>query len=397
MEPRLTARTEPALRIGVAIADMSEFEAIDPAYGIGDQRAQVESLLSAETNRRDAPSLLCPLELVFRTFSSTSIEHKRSVADEFAADGVLAVIGARDFTYGSVRLAETHHVPVIDVNAVPRTIFERTDPWLFTIRAAQDLVYLAYVGWAHQVGLLDGRRIGVFSDRYTATSMRAALDRLAALGHRPAVHVESDGVGVGSAHDLAAARRFHDAGVDLVLPFVSGSSLARLLRALAELEHHAVVVDLETGEHATDVSGSVMPAALYEGTQALVMSRVGEVAAGQPLDAIAERAVVAVESATGRAIARSGRDSSGELSNILLVADLVAVLCTALHNVDGDIGRESLVAGIEQIDAMPSASGGRLTFRPGEHWGCRELRQIEWREGLWRVVSDYQPIDTWTT
>jgi len=121
------------------------------------------------------------------------------------------------------------------------------------------------------------------------------------------------------------------------------------------------------------------------------------VAAGQPLDAIAERAVVAVESATGRAIARSGRDSSGELSNILLVADLVAVLCTALHNVDGDIGRESLVAGIEQIDAMPSASGGRLTFRPGEHWGCRELRQIEWREGLWRVVSDYQPIHTWTT
>ena len=272
-----------------------------------------------------------PLELVFRTFSSTSIEHKRSVADEFAGDGVLAVIGARDFTYGSVRLAETHHIPVIDVNAVPRTIFERTDPWLFTIRAAQDLVYLAYVGWAQQQGLLDGRRIGVFSDRYTATSTRAVLDRLAALGHRPAVHVESDGVGVGSAHDLEAARHFHDAGVDVVLPFVSGSSLARLLRALAELEHHAVVVDLETGEHATDVSGSVMPAALYEGTQALVMSRVGEVAAGRPLDATAERAVVAVESATGRAIARSGRDSSGELSNILLVADLVAVLCTALR------------------------------------------------------------------
>jgi hypothetical protein len=397
MEPGLTARTEPARRIGVAIADMSEFEAIDPAYGIGDQRAHVEALLSAETNRRDAPPLPCPLELVFRTFGSTSIEHKRSVADEFAADGVLAVIGARDFTYGSVRLAETHHVPVIDVNAVPRTIFERTDPWLFTIRAAQDLVYLAYVGWAHQAGLLDGRRIGVFSDRYTATSTRAALDRLAALGHRPAVHVESDGVGVGSAHDLEAARHFHDAGVDVVLPFVSGSSLARLLRALAELEHDAVVVDLETGEHATDVSGSVMPGALYEGTQALVVSRVGEVAAGQPLDSTAERAVVAVESATGRAIARSGRESSGELSNILLVADLVAVLCTALRKLDRDIGRESLVAAIEQIDAVPSASGGRLTFRRGEHWGCRELRRIEWRDGLWRVVSDYQPIDTWTT
>ena len=37
----------------------------------------------------------------------------------------------------------------------------------------------------------------------------------------------------------------------------------------------------EAGEHATDVSGSVMPAALYEGTRALVMSRIGEVAAGR--------------------------------------------------------------------------------------------------------------------
>jgi hypothetical protein len=180
-----------------------------------------------------------------------------------------------------------------------------------------------------------------------------------------------------------------------VLPFVSGSSLARLLRALAELGHQVVVVDLETGEHATDVSGSVMPQALYEGTHALVMSRVGEVAAGRPFDATAERAVAAVESKTDRTIARSGRETSGELSNILLAADLVAVLCSALRSADGDIERDSIVAAIEQIESMPSASGGRLTFRPGEHWGCRELREIEWSHGAWRVASDYRPIATW--
>ena len=68
------------------------------------------------------------------------------VSHRMTGPRLLAVIGARDFTYGSVRLAETHRIPVIDVNAVPRTIFARTDPCLFTIRAAQDLVYLAYVG-----------------------------------------------------------------------------------------------------------------------------------------------------------------------------------------------------------------------------------------------------------
>jgi hypothetical protein len=392
VEPLFQSDAGALLRIGVAIADMSEFEAIDPAYGIGDQRAQVEALLSAESERAPLPG---PVELVFRAFCSTSIDDKRSVADQFAADGVLAVIGARDFTYGSVRLAETYRIPVIDVNAVPRTIFGRTDPWLFTIRAAQDLVYLACIGWAHRRGLLDGRRIGVFSDRYTATSTQAAIDRLDALGYVPAVHVASDGVGVGSAHDVEAARRFQNAGVEVVLPFVSGSSLARLLNALVELDHSAAVVDLETGEHATDVSGSVMPAALYEGTQALVMSRVGEVAAGRPFDATAQRAVAAVESATRRTIARSGRDSSGELSNILLVADLVAVLSTALRGIEGDITRPSLVTAIERIDAMESASGGCLAFRSGEHWGCRELRQVEWRDGAWRVTSDYRRLESW--
>jgi hypothetical protein len=391
MEADARRGEEDAIRVGVAIADMGEFEAIDPAYGIGDQRAHVEYLLAAELDRSP---LSRPLELVFRTFSSTSIDHKREVADRFVTDGVLAVIGARDFTYGSVRLAETHRIPVIDVNAVPRPIFARTDPCLFTVRAAQDLVYLAYVGWAHREGLLAGRRIGVFSDRYTASSTRGALTCLAELGYQPVVHVESDGVGVGSAHDVEAAQRFADADVDVVMPFVSGSSMARLLRALADLDHQLVVVDLETGEHATDVSGSVMPS-LYEGTQALVMSRVGEVAAGLPFDSHADRAVAAVEAATGRTIARSGRDSSGELSNILLVADLVAILCTALRNVTGDVTRDSLVAGVERIDSMPSATGGRLTFRPGEHWGCRELRHVEWRDRAWRVLSDYRPVDSW--
>ena len=249
---------EHAIRIGVALADMGEFEAIDPAYGIGNQRTHVEALLAAE-NGDGKPALPRPIDLVFRKFSSTSIEHKREVADRFATDDVVAVIGARDFTFGSVRLAETHRIPVIDVNAVPRTIFARTDPYLFTIRAAQDLVYLAYVGWAHRRGILAGRRIGIFSDRYTATSTGHAVARLAELGYRPTVHIESDGVGVGSDHDVEAARRFRDSDVDLVMPFVSGSSMARLLRALADLGHRPTVVDLETGEHATDVSGSVMP------------------------------------------------------------------------------------------------------------------------------------------
>ena len=380
--------------IGVAIADMSEFVAIDPAYGIGDQRLQIEALVEHElrTGGLDGlPGRTRPT-LDFREFSSTSIEHKRAVADEFARDDVFAVLGARDFTYGSVRLAEVHHVPVLDVNAVPRAIFARTDPWLFTVRAAQDLVYLTYVEWAHASGRLDRGRIGVFSDRYTAGSAAIAIARLGELGSPVADHIASDGVGVGSDHDAIAARRFAEAGVDIVMPFVSGSSLAGFLRAADEIDYRPEVLDLETGEHATDVSGSVMPDRIYEGTSALVMSRIGELAAGRALDERAEEAVGVVEQACGVRISRSGRDSSGALSNILLVSDLVRILFIALRTIGESVDRPDFVAALERIDNLPSASGGAITFRPGEHWGCREMREIVWRDGSWRVVGDYAPI-----
>ena len=388
------------LVIGVAIADMSEFVAIDPAYGIGDQRLQIEALVEHELRTggldengglRGLPGGICPI-LDIREFSSTSIEHKRAVADEFARANVFAVLGARDFTYGSVRLAEVHHVPVLDVNAVPRAVFARTDPWLFTVRAAQDLVYLTYVEWAHASGRLDRGRIGVFSDRYTAGSAAIAIARLGELGAPVVDHIASDGVGVGSDHDIIAARRFAEAGVDIVMPFVSGSSLAGFLRAADEIDFRPEVLDLETGEHATDVSASVMPGRIYEGTSALVMSRIGELAAGRPLDERAEEAIRVVEQARGVPISRSGRESSGALSNILLVSDLVRILFIALRDLGGSVDRLGLVAALERIGNLPSASGGRITFGPGEHWGCREMREVVWREGAWRVVGDYAPI-----
>jgi len=310
---------------------MSEFEAIDAAYGIGDQRAQVEALAarqSAATPLADGRQV----ELYFRTFSSTEIEHKRAVADEFAAAEVLAVLGARDFTYGAVRLADTHGVPVIDVNAVPRTVFAR------------------------------------------------------------AVHVSSDGVGVGSDHDQEVVRRFADGGVDLMMPFVSGSSLARALSSAADQNYHPVVLDLETGEHVTDVAGSVMPSSIYDGTRALAMSRVGEVAAGRALDPRARGALECVESATGVTLTPVGRACSGAVSNVLMVADLVEVLFLGLRRAGPEPDRVGLVRALESITDHASVSGGTLSFRPGEHWGCRAMREIEWRQGAWSVVGDYEAV-----
>ena len=118
----------------------------------------------------------------------------------------------------------------------------------------------------------------MFSDRYTATSTAIAVSQLAQNGHRVAAHVDSDGVGVASDRDAEAAQILADADadadVDLLLPFVSGSSLAAMLRVAERIGFRPTILDLETGEHATDVSGAAMPPSIYEGTSALAMTRV---------------------------------------------------------------------------------------------------------------------------
>ena len=80
-----------------------------------------------------------------------------------------------------MRLAERHGIPVIDVNALPRSQ-PRTAPWLFTLRAAQDLIYVTFVRWAYRRGLLDGSRIGAFSDRFTSVRTECSSTELASLG-----------------------------------------------------------------------------------------------------------------------------------------------------------------------------------------------------------------------
>jgi hypothetical protein len=386
--------TTSTINIGVAVPDVGEFVAIDPAYGIGDQRQQIEAV--ADRWRRDGtvPVAGHDNEFSFRTFDSTRTNDKRAVADQFAAEGVLAVIGARDFTYGAVQLAEEHRIPVIDVNAVPRVLYDRTAPWLFTLRTAQDVIYTTFVRWAHRSGHLDGRRIGIFSDRFTRTSADAAIAELHTLGHVVTTDVRSDGAGVGSDHDLEAAERFHADGVDTILPFVSGSSLVQMLTNASNIGYRPRILDLETGEHATDVTASLMPPHIYDGTNALVMNRVGENAAGRLLDPLAEQTVADFERFTGRTLERSGRATSGELSNLLIARDLAALMLTGIRNAGREVTRESLVDGLERIEDLPSASGGRITFRRGEHWGFHEMRGVQWSavEGTWVVRSEYEPV-----
>lgn len=381
------------VRVGLAVPDLAVFERVNPAFGVGDQAEQAAAVLEGWRRRGALPPGIARIELSTQRFSVTDTDGKRAAADALAADDVVAVLGARDFTYGAVRLAERHGIPVIDVNAVPTSLLERTAPWMFTIRAAQDVLYRAFVRWADRRGLLDGKTVGVFSDRFTRESATQAVAELRALGHMVAAYVDSDGAGIGSDRDRSTAERFRADGIDALIPFVSGSSLIALLEACIEIGYRPGVVDLETGEHTTDITAHLLPSEIYDGTHALAMSRVGEIPAGRELADESRQALDDFELHTGRRLDPVATATSGEVTNLFLVSDLVRLLVHGLAAADGS-AREDLVRGLERVRDLPLASGGNASFAPAEHWAIRQAREVVWdaRRRWWVAHGEFEDL-----
>jgi hypothetical protein len=379
------------LDVGVAVPDVGEYAAIDPAWGIGDPREQVLSALDGMRADGRLPVHGHDARPSFASYASNDVDGKVEAARELAASGPVAILGGRDFSDGARWIAANTSIPVIDVNALPNASLTAAGPALFTLRTAQDVLYRAAARWADTNGWLAGRRIGVFSDRLTEQSAEAAGEELRRLGHEVAVWIRSDGTGVGSDADESAVPTFADAGVDVVFPFVGGSSWIATLRHAADAGYRPHIVELETGEHTNDVAARRFPAELYDGTVAMTMSRSGEVAGGFPLGTETQRCLDAFERATGRRLDPAGPAVSGELSNALLGWDLTLLLVEGLRHA----GPDGLVDGLEQIREQPIASGGDVTFEPGAHWGIRQLRTIEWRAGagMWVATSPFRGVD----
>jgi hypothetical protein len=382
-----------ALTIGVAVPDLSEYVVLDPAWSVGNPAEQVQAAVEGARRAGRLPVHGRDVQLVFCSYRANQREEKIAAAQGLVGAGAFAVLGGRDFTAGACWLADAG-VPVIDVNAVPSSTLARAAPWMFTLRAAQDRWYRAFVRWADGERHLAGRVVGVFCDRLTREATAVAVDELRGLGHDVRVVLDSEGVGVGSERDDDAPARFAAAGVDLVLGFVGGSSWINTLRACAAQGYRPALVDLETGEHTNDVTARFHPPELYDGTLALTMSRVGDVAAGWPLAAATTAALGDYERCTGTTVAREAPVRSGEWSNVLITADLVTLLLAGLAHAGPEPTREALVGGLEQIRELPMASGADVTFTPAEHWGFRGARTVRWdaSRACWVAVTDFEPF-----
>lgn len=392
--PADPGEVERTLKIGYAYPDVEAFAVLNDKFSIGDPEVQAAAVLQAW--RRDGllPVNGTDIELVFGKYNILSTDDKLGVCTRFAQDeGVFAVIAGRDFQVGSECLAERFGIPVIDSSGLADSVYERTAPWLFTVRASESQVLEAFVRWADSMGRLEGRRIGVFWDTRSEEGVDAFKAALAEVGQEVASDLPSDGEGIGSPQDQIVVPRFQSDGVDLAVMLVSTSSVTNFLASAESQGYEPELLWLEWANQLTDVSTQAYPQALVDGTLAMTMSRLGSIAAGEPLPAEAVACIDAFEAFSGEDVELVSPES-GKTNNTLFTCDLMSLLYEGLRNAGDDPTPESFVAALETIEDFPLALWGDLTFGPDDHAGVEEVRTVQWKTECecWTALDDFQDL-----
>ncbi|HRE00556.1 MAG TPA: ABC transporter substrate-binding protein [Ilumatobacteraceae bacterium] len=380
------------VRVGYAYPDLKAFSTLNKELGIGDPELQAEAVVDGW--RRDG--LLPPgmdVEVVYAPYNILSNSEKLGACTTLAQDeDVFAVVSGLTFTTGAECLATRFGIPVIDTEGAPRSLYERGAPWLFTLRADQVTQFGNYGRWLVDSGVLEGKRVGL----YFETPLTEGVDAMRAILKEAGIDIvsttESTGVGIGSTEDEVSVRRFIEDKVDVVLPLVGGSSAVNMYNFAEAQDFHPEYYDLDTAEHTTDVAARTNPTSQYDGTTAMTMTRIGELAGG--VDNSGREACMAnYERYAAQDLSREPPES-GELSSILRTCDLFAVLLAGLHGAAADLTRENFVTALEnsgEIELVGSANG---SFSATDHSLIDEYRSIQWDAACpcWRAISDFQKV-----
>jgi hypothetical protein len=385
----------PTVRIGYVFPDLSAFEVLNPAFSIGDPEVQAQAVLDAWRREGILPIAGRDIELVFRNYNIISDDDKLAACTGFAQDDeVFAVVAGRDFTVGSECLTERFQIPVIDTNSAPASLYQRGAPYFFTLRTDQSTYFRNFARWADENGFLEGKTIGLFYETRLDEAIQVFREELAALGHEIAVEVSSTGEGVGSPQDQISAQQFQAEGVDLAILAVGGSSSINFLSFADRQGYTPDYIDLDYGEHTTDVAAGPNPESQYDGVPAMTITRIGGIAAGDELNDAQQRCVDAFERFSGEDLVLEAPET-GELSNVFLTCDLFEVLRLGLEGAGEDQTAEAFVTALEAIEDLELASSGNLGFAPDDHSGVDAYRTIVWDAACpcWQAEGDFEPME----
>ena len=379
------------VKIGFAYPDLSGLAVLVPEASLGDPALQAEAVVHGWLRDGLVPAGLT-IELVPEPYNIIDRSAQEGVCVSLAEDkDVFAVAAGIQFLRGTECLADRYDIPTIGADGTSRDAYQRGAPYMFTLRADTETQLRTYGRWMVESGVLDGKRIGLYYETPLEAGVVAMKEELAAGGYEIVSESTSTGIGTGGPEDIVAMQRFIADHVDVELPLVGSSSAESGYFFAEEQGYHPTVLDLDYEEHTQDLVGKTNPE-WYEGTQAMTLTRVGEL--GTQYDtAAADACLDNYDSYAGVDTPRVS-PTTPETNSILQTCDVLAVVLAGLQALGATPAADDFVAGIENAGEFHFASVGDGAFSASDHTGTDNYRIVEFSGTCkcWTPVSDFKPM-----
>jgi hypothetical protein len=388
---------EQTITVGFAWADLSVFEEVNEAFGVGDPEEQILAVEQALHDKGALPVNGVDVEFVTGSFSAIAAEERLTVCQQFGQeDQVFAALGGRDFAEGAECLASRFNIPVIGVNQAAEAAYAQAGPNFFTVKPNETEILTSFARWGIDNGYFEGKTIGLYWESQAAAAVEEMKAVLSEAGIEITSEVESTGAGeVGAQQDALAAQRFQADGVDLVIPVVGSSSIINFTGAAAEQGYTPGYLEMDWASHLSDVATAAYAQGQYADVPALASVRAGDLSAG--LQPEAEECLSDFEAFSGKSIERTSPEQSGEFTNILITCDLANLLVEALNiatESGEELTQESLQAAMEQITDFKGAYWDTISYGPDDHSGAETGREVRWNPECpcWEPEGEFEPL-----
>lgn len=389
--------SDDLVKIGVTIPNLESVGHISDTYDLGDPQEQMESILDGWRRAGDLPVHGRDIEFVYRSYDIFTAEEKIAACKELIQDEkVFAVIGGQFFGEGAECVTERFDTPLIIQNGAVRNVYERSAPYYFTLKPAYADLFRNFVAWADQEGYLDDKTIGLYYQKDAESDVEAGIKQeLERRGYEIAAEVSTEGAGAGSSEDQVAVQRFRQAGVDLVIPMVGGSNVANFTQLAQSQAYHPDYIDTDFETHTNDTTTELYQPDQWDGVPAMTTVRTGEVAAEMSLGNPTKDCVADYEHFSGKEVGHESPENA-EYENLLMSCDLADVFYEGIRSAGRPLGHKTMIESLDQIREMSLARHGDLSFAPGQHWGVRNQRTIEWSQGCgcWRAHGQFRPFQS---
>jgi hypothetical protein len=386
------SRTDDPIRIGIGVPDLGALANMGPNFDFGDVRDHFEAIHADWEARGLIPIEGRQVEFYYRSYSIISAEEQRAACVGWADDDQVMAVIAMQYFFATECVPYEHRLPLFMDSGLHPERMERFAPYAVTLLADYGRISRNWVYWAHERGLLQGKRLGLYYGAGNIDGIdpgvRQALDEL---GYELVEEVSTSSSATGGPEDGVAAQRFAAARVEVAILAVSSLAQTNFMHSANGLNYRPTYLGADFFTVTADTAASTYPANQYDGTYAMTSYRFGEVSAGLGHTPEAQFCIDRYAAHSGRRI--DPKERPAEWFMLLAGCDVAAVVHDGLVNAGNAVDKDGLIAGIEQIKAKPLGIVSDVTFGPGDHTGAELQRTLQWHADCtcWKALGEFEP------